>query len=266
MRANLERALATTLVYEGGYVNHPADPGGATMKGVTQKVYDKYREKKGLSRKDVRYIDEVELHAIYRFQYWDLVAGDSLPSGVDMAVFDYAVNSGATRASRALQQVCGVRVDGNIGLSTITAANELGPQEVINRLCDERLAFVRRLNTFSTFGKGWTRRIEAVRKAALDMTVGQMAFFAEQPEADEGDAAAPADPRDIAFTSTNTGRGVATTSFGVMGTAVSEAADRIQSVSPYSSVIMAVSVFLLLIGVGLSMYGMYRAIREERAV
>ncbi len=267
MRMNFEKALATTLAYEGGYVNHPADPGGATMKGVTQKVYDRYRQKKGLAKKDVRYIDDVELQAIYRFQYWDLISGDDLPSGVDMVVFDYAVNSGATRAARALQQVCGLRVDGNVGLGTVTAAQELGAAEVVNRVCDERLAFVRRLNTFKTFGKGWTRRIENVRKVGIDMTIGQMAFFAHQPDIEmDEDLSAFADPRDVAVTSTNTGKGIATTGIGGVGVMLSEVSDRIQAMAPYSTVIISVSVILLLLGAGLSMYGLYKAIKEERAV
>ena len=266
MRMNFDKALATTLVYEGGYVNHPADPGGATMKGVTQKVYDRYREKQGTAKKDVRYIDESELHAIYRFQYWNLVNGDQLPSGVDMVVFDYAVNSGATRAARALQQVCGVRVDGNVGLSTINAINEMGAERVIDALCDERLAFVRRLKTFSTFGKGWTRRINHVRQVAHMMTMGQIQMFAAINEPVEEEASAFADPRDVTVTSTNTGRGIATAGAGALGTTISEVADKIQSISPYSTVIMGISVFLLLLGLGLSMYALLKAIREERAV
>lgn len=267
MRANFEKALAAVLVYEGGYVNHPKDPGGATMRGVTQKVYDRYRQQRGAVSKDVRYIDEAELREIYKAQYWDLIAGDALPSGVDLAVFDYAVNSGATRAGRALQQIVGVRVDGNVGLSTVAATKAMPAGEVIDRLCDERLAFMRRLSTFSTFGKGWTRRVEAVRTAACAMIGPQVAMFdAVYAPAVEGYEAAPADPRDVSITSTNTGRGIATSSFGIMGTAIGEAADKVQAISPYSTVITGVSVFLLLLGVGLSMYGLLKAVREERAV
>lgn len=266
MRANFEKALETTLVYEGGYVNHPKDPGGATMKGVTQRVYDRYRDKHGHVRRDVRYIDDTELRAIYKIQYWDLVNGDQLPSGVDMVVFDYAVNSGATRAARALQQVCGVRIDGNIGLSTITAMKDIGAEEVVNKVCDERLAFVRRLSTFSTFGKGWTRRINNVRQVGQMMTVGQIQMFAAINEPVEEEASAFADPRDVTVTSTNTGRGIATAGAGALGTTISEVADKIQSISPYSTVIMGISVFLLLLGLGLSMYALLKAIREERAV
>lgn len=272
MRSNFEKALEITLGFEGGYSNHPDDPGGATMKGVTQRVYDKYRAQRGSVQQDVRYISQNELREIYKVQYWDLIAGDMLPSGIDAAVFDYAVNSGATRASRALQSVLGVRTDGNIGLSTVSAAKAMNAEEVIEKLCDERMAFVRRLKTFSTFGKGWTRRINSIRVAAVAMTHDDHAYFQGMGSMElyggSGDdelAAAPADPRSVSLMSTNTGRGVATSSLGIMGTTVSEAADKIQSVAPYSTVIMSVSVLLLLTGVGLSMYGLYKAVNEERA-
>lgn len=267
MKSNFEQALAAVLVWEGGYVNHPKDPGGATMKGVTQKVYDRYRQQRGGVTKDVRYIDEAELRDIYKAQYWDLIAGDALPSGVDLAVFDYAVNSGATRAGRALQQVCGVRVDGNVGLSTAAAAKGMDPEKVIDGICDERLAFMRRLSTFSTFGKGWVRRVDGIRKTAVSMTTMQVAMFAElPPDMEVNFDSTPADPRDISVTSTNTGRGVATSGLGIMGTTIGEAADKISTIAPYSTIITSVSVFLLLVGVGLSMYGILKSIREERAV
>lgn len=267
MKSNFEKALATVLVWEGGYVNDPRDPGGATMRGVTQKVYDRYRQQRGGVTKDVRYIDEAELRDIYKAQYWDLIAGDALPSGVDLVVFDYAVNSGATRAGRALQQVCGVRVDGNVGLSTAAAAKAMDAEKLIDGICDERLTFMRRLKTFATYGKGWTRRVEGIRKQALAMTTMQVAMFAElPPDMEVNFDSAPADPRDISVTSTNTGRGVATSGLGIMGTTVGEAADKISTIAPYSSIITTISVILLLIGVGLSMYGILKSIREERAV
>lgn len=271
MKANFEQALAITLAFEGGYVNHPDDPGGATMKGVTQRVYDKYRAQRGSVLQDVRYINERELREIYKIQYWDLIAGDLLPSGIDVAVFDYAVNSGATRASRALQNVCGVRVDGNIGVATVNAVKNLDHEEVVNKLCDERLEFVRRLKTWKVFGKGWQRRIDGVRTAAVALCGTNYVAFSQDIEllyggSDDDALAAPADPRDVSFMSTKTGKGVATSSLGIMGTTVGEAADKVSELAHYSPIIMGVSVLLLLTGVGLSMYGLYKAIGEERAV
>ena len=164
-----DQALPLVLVHEGGYVNHPKDPGGATMKGVTQATYDGWRAKQGLSVQPVRNITSEEVSAIYRRDYWDKVKGDDLPAGVGYAVFDFAVNSGVRRASRFLQKVVGVAQDGVIGPATIAAVKALPPATVIDRLCDDRMAFLRGLGTFSTFGKGWTRRVTDVRSHAKEM-------------------------------------------------------------------------------------------------
>jgi len=169
MNANFEKALALVLEHEGGYVNHPKDPGGATMKGVTQAVYDAYRKMRGRPNQSVRLITDEELRAIYKFQYWDRVHGDFLPTGLDYAVFDFAVNSGVGRASKYLQAVLGVAQDGVIGAKTIAAISS--PRNTINALCDRRMGFLRNLKTFLTFGKGWARRVQAVRIHALEMTL-----------------------------------------------------------------------------------------------
>lgn len=169
MRSNFNEALRAVLVHEGGYANHPKDPGGATMKGVTQRVYDAYRRNNGLEVRSVRNISEAELNAIYYQQYWMIVRGDQLPGGLDYAAFDYAVNSGPSRAIKHLQSVLGVTVDGVPGNATLAAANSGDIASHINKLCDRRLAFVKDLPTWPTFGKGWTSRIAGVRSKALTM-------------------------------------------------------------------------------------------------
>jgi lysozyme family protein len=169
MRSNFNEALRAVLVHEGGYANHPKDPGGATMKGVTQRVYDAYRRNNGREVQSVRNISEAELNAIYYQQYWMIVRGDQLPGGLDYAAFDYAVNSGPSRAIKHLQGVLGVTVDGVPGNATLAAANSGDVASHINKLCDRRLAFVKELSTWSTFGKGWASRIAGVRSKALTM-------------------------------------------------------------------------------------------------
>ena len=169
MDRNFDRALSLVLKHEGGYVNHPSDPGGATNKGVTQATYDAWREKQALPKRSVREIAESEVTAIYRRDYWVRVQGDDLPAGVAYAVFDFAVNSGVYRASRFLQKVVGVAQDGIVGPATIAATKALSPAAVIDRLCDDRMAFLHSLGTFATFGKGWTRRVSDVRAKAKEM-------------------------------------------------------------------------------------------------
>ncbi|MHB2169975.1 glycoside hydrolase family 108 protein [Alsobacter sp. R-9] len=269
MRSNYQKCLAITLRYEGGFVNHPADPGGATNRGVTQKVYDAWRLKTGMTPRDVRQIADDEVEAIYRRQYWSLAGCDDMPSGIDLALFDYAVNSGVTRAVRDFQRVLGVRADGDPGSVTAEAAIKSDHQATIEALCDARLQFVRSLKTFRTFGKGWTRRINEVRAAAVDLVDNEVSGVHMDYELAGGAdldaiASGPADPRDTSFTSTRTGQGTVATSVGLLGSTATEAAEKLEYVSGYSEVIKLVFVALLLGGLGLTAYSTVQAIKEGR--
>jgi len=167
MKENYAQALKQVLKYEGGYVDHPKDPGGPTNKGVTQAVYDSWRKSQNLPTQSVRAIADSEVAAIYKNLYWDRVSGDDLPAGVDFAVFDYAVNSGVSRAAKTLQAVVGVTQDGVIGPATIQATKTYVAMSVTNK----RLAFMQSLSIWSTFGKGWSARIADV-KAQIIALVG----------------------------------------------------------------------------------------------
>ncbi|WP_245499285.1 glycosyl hydrolase 108 family protein [Mesorhizobium sp. M1A.F.Ca.ET.072.01.1.1] len=102
-----QESLARVLAHEGGYSNHPADPGDATMKGVTQRIYDAYRRSKKLALRSVKSITSQELFEIYDRQYWDTVKGGLLPAGVDYVVFDGAANSGPKQSILWLQRALG---------------------------------------------------------------------------------------------------------------------------------------------------------------
>jgi lysozyme family protein len=166
---SFETCLAETLKWEGGWSNHKDDPGGPTMRGVIQRVYDAWRKRNGLPRRSVRQIEEHELQAIYRENYWQLVRGDELPSGVDLCVFDYGVNSGPSRSISHLQEVLGVKVDGNMGPVTLDAVNAADPVEIVNKLCARRRKFLRQIKTYHVFGKGWERRVDGVEQVACAM-------------------------------------------------------------------------------------------------
>lgn len=148
---------------EGGYVDHPADPGGATNHGITRKTLARWRNVAPwweLPKSEVKNLSLAEAGQIMKANYWDVVQGDKLPAGLDYAVFDYAVNSGPGRAVKDLQRVLGgIKVDGLIGLETLDAIEGRDVVELIDRLCERRFAFVKGLKTFATFGRGWTRRI-----------------------------------------------------------------------------------------------------------
>lgn len=192
MRENFQEALAAVLVHEGGYVNHPADPGGATNKGITHRTYAAWLHKRGLPTKNVRNITDEEVAAIYEEQYWNVIRGDDLPHGIDYAVFDFAVNSGPARAAKFLQRVVGVADDGVIGLQTLKAAESTGSNKrVVIELCRNRLAWLKKLRHWPTFGRGWQRRVEevqakGVRLAERDYThvTGPEATTAAQGKAD----------------------------------------------------------------------------------
>lgn len=166
-RENFNTALSHVLTHEGGWADHPRDPGGATMKGVTLATFRQYHP--GASKDDLRAISSADLQRIYRDGYWNKIRGDQLPSGIDYCVFDFAVNSGPSRAARYLQRVLGVSQDGVVGPVTIAAAREADPVQVIEQLCNDRMSFLRGLSTFDTFGKGWTRRVDSVRTTAMRM-------------------------------------------------------------------------------------------------
>lgn len=160
MRDNLERTTDWILVHEGGYVNHPDDPGGATNMGVIQRTYDAWRDRKGRPRQSVRNITKEEVVAIYKDQYWDKVWGDHLPNGLDYTLYDFAINSGPTRAIKFLQRQLGVAEDGVLGNVTLAAVR--GKNDIEQLIIDinfARWAWLKRLRHFSTFGRGWTRRV-----------------------------------------------------------------------------------------------------------
>jgi lysozyme family protein len=166
MKENYAQALKQVLKYEGGKVDDPRDPGGRTAFGVTQNTYNAWRKKQNLPIVDVFTISHNEVAAIYRQEYWDKIRGDDLPSGVDFAVFDFAVNSGVSKAAKTLQSVVGVTQDGVIGPATIQAAKNYVAMAVTNK----RLSFMQSLSIWSTFGRGWSARIADVKNQILALT------------------------------------------------------------------------------------------------
>jgi lysozyme family protein len=166
--SNREPSVRLTLGFEGGYSNHPSDPGGPTNFGITIAEYRRY-VMPGATAADVRAMQLAEAKAIYRAKYWAPLRCDELPAGLDFAVFDYGVNSGVGRASKVLQRLLGFADDGRIDNALIVAVGERDASDLIAQLCDERLAFLRRLKTWPVFGTGWGWRVAAVRSAALIM-------------------------------------------------------------------------------------------------
>ena len=170
MIGNFETCLKEVLKHEGGYVDHPADPGGATNLGVTKKVWEEWVGHE-VTKDDIKKLTVADVTPLYRKRFWNVCKCDDLPSGLDYVVFDIAVNSGSGRAAKFLQSAVGATPDGVIGNGTLTCVKRttLSPLELINIICDRREKFYMGLAGFPTFGKGWLRRNEEVRKRAIDM-------------------------------------------------------------------------------------------------
>src|SRR5690242_18712533 len=168
MDKNYDEALKRVLAHEGGYTNHPDDPGGPTNWGITIWDARKYW-KRDADADDVRAMPLEVAKRIYKSKYWDAMRCDELPSGIDYAVFDFGVNSGPTRALKVLEDIIGVRETGNPDDVLIRTVKHLPAKPVVTELCDKRLAFLKGLKTWPVFGNGWGRRVAEVRGAALSM-------------------------------------------------------------------------------------------------
>jgi len=171
---NFDECLKMLLKHEGGFVNHPKDPGGMTNLGVTKRALEEYlAEQEGrdmeVSEAIMRMLTPTMVAPIYRTKYWNRVRGDDLPTGVDWAVFDWAVNSGVSRSAKALQHIIGATEDGIIGLRTLRQLGKFPEKDVIQRMHDVRQRFYESLGTFDTFGKGWTKRNQETLEQALEM-------------------------------------------------------------------------------------------------
>lgn len=173
--SEFERSLKKVLVHEGGYVNHPKDPGGATNQGVTQRTYDDFRRQHGGRSRSVKEMSAAERDIIYRQRYWNLIKGDQLPPGVSYVVFDGAVNSGVSQSVKWLQRALNIKADGVLGPATLTAVNGVNDHDaLIARIIDRRMAFLKALKTWKTFGKGWTRRVDGVLAVGQAWAMGSV--------------------------------------------------------------------------------------------
>ena len=172
MEKNYQHCLEMILHHEGGYVNHPEDPGGATNLGVTKRVYEEWVGRT-VSLDQMERLQVSDVAPIYKKNYWNRVKGDQLPSGLDLCVFDFGVNAGPGRAAKYLQTMIGSTPDGGIGPMTLKAVSEYvekhGLAKAIDNYQEARQAYYEKLSTFDTFGKGWTRRVDETTQLAKTM-------------------------------------------------------------------------------------------------
>lgn len=169
MQSNFELSLKKVIEHEGGYVNHPSDPGGMTNLGVTKRVWEEWVGHP-VDEKEMRSLTVEQVAPLYKRKYWDAIHGDQLPTGLDYCLFDTAINSGVGRASKFIQEMVGVAADGAIGNKTLLAIGQFKDVKMlIDEYCDKRLDFLQKLKTWPVFGKGWGRRVADVRESATRM-------------------------------------------------------------------------------------------------
>ena len=168
MKENWDECFAMVIKSEGGFVNHPKDPGGMTNLGVTRSAWEAFINRK-VTEDEMRALTPEAVKPFYKALYWDRLKGDVLPDGVDYAAYDLAVNSGPHRAAQYLQEIAGVTADGMIGPKSIEAIQSCDAKETADAICDMRLDFLKKLATFDTFGKGWSRRVAEVKAKAISM-------------------------------------------------------------------------------------------------
>ena len=168
MKDNFEACLVEVLKHEGLWSDHPADPGGATMMGITLRTYSAWLGRDA-TKDELRNIPMEHVREIYKSLYWDKVRGDELPRGVDLCLFDYAVNSGPRRAVVVAQEAVGATPDGVLGPKTLWAIQKADPATLLGEVCQRRLNFLQSLPIWATFGKGWGRRVKEVEAMGRKM-------------------------------------------------------------------------------------------------
>lgn len=159
---------AITAAWEGGWSDHKDDPGGKTMYGITQGTYDAWRRAKGLSLRAVALITRAEALSILKQNYWGPCGAPTLFPGVDLAVYDAAVNSGVSRGRKWL----------------LASAGSNDHSETVKRICRARLSFMQSLKIWRSFGKGWGRRVADIEVKGVAMALQAMGATAGRIKAD----------------------------------------------------------------------------------
>ena len=163
-----KKCLELVLKSEGGYIDHPKDPGGRTNLGVTQAVWEEWLGHP-VSEKDMKALTVEKVAPMYEMKYWRTSYCEKLPQGLNLLVFSMAVNSGSGRSVKLLQRCLGLVEDGVIGAKTMAKIQECSPVDLVERYSATRKAFYEYLKLFPVFGKGWLSRCEKERLEALEL-------------------------------------------------------------------------------------------------
>lgn len=162
MRDNFQACLDQILKSEGGWSDDPRDPGGPTMKGITLKTFEDFKDCM-MTKESLKSISDRDVHDIYKLNYWDAVDADEIVEGADLLVFDAAVNCGVNRAKVMAKDVTGSNS------YSVEAINDMGAEKFIEAYSQRREEYYKSLKNFAIYGKGWLKRVEITKQLATDM-------------------------------------------------------------------------------------------------
>lgn len=250
-KASWDEAMKIELKFEGGKDDDPRDPGGRTNQGVIQRVYSAWRIKQGLPAQDVFLMTDAERDAIYWQNYGRLVRYDELPPGVNIVVLDGGVNSGPSQSIKWLQRALGLTADGVLGDVTLQATINCDDHDLlIAKILEQRMKFLQALKTFKYFGRGWTSRVNQLRRIGQSWAMGSigpsvvwesnMNKKANQIDAKPKLSTAPAD---------------ATAAGGTVMTGITTAQNTIQPLQGSSAVLDQILIALMVIAALATVFG-----------
>ncbi|WP_454617625.1 glycosyl hydrolase 108 family protein [Bradyrhizobium cenepequi] len=171
--SNFRRCIDVVLANQGGFSGDPGDPNAVAQFGITIGALQDWRHDQRITAEDLRKLERDEASEIYRTRYWNVLRCDDLPVGVDLVVFDSAVNAGPGLSAKMLQHVVGAAPDGSIGDATLAATKVMAPRDVVKEMSNCRFDYYRDLPN----GNLLRDRAAAVEKIALEM------IEAERPRA-----------------------------------------------------------------------------------
>ena len=172
MDNRFDTCLAFTLHEEGGFLDNRADPRGATNLGITLARLRRFMREPNLGIDDIREIPHATVCAIYLADFWNRARCDALPDGIDLMVFDHAVNAGPDRAARALQMAAGQKrsaQDGAVGQATLAHVAEADPRGLLDALAETQRIGYRRMAAFGLFGDNWLARLNRRHAKSQDI-------------------------------------------------------------------------------------------------
>lgn len=179
MNKNWDKSFELVIAHEGGFTADERDRGnqlpdgrkGSTMLGVTQANWERYIGRQ-VTHDEMKKLTKADVKPFYKQGYWDAMSCDRLPSGVDYACYDYAVNAGVFACRKMIQYALAVGVDGVWGQQTWGAIEKTDPATLIKNFAQVKRSWYRGLKQFPIYGKGWIRRVDESEKSALGMIDG----------------------------------------------------------------------------------------------